>query len=249
MNLPSYGQLLSTTWKHYVSRFDVVLASNLVIALPIHIALTLISPQPIKIADSTTFVEAVDQIVFDPSIWFLVVMNMVSNLIIILVEVVLVALLFSMFKGQETKWTALWKIATRCYPAALVIGVVAIAATFLGLVLFIVPGVVVAVLFSLALPALVWENLKPIAALKRSVQIVRTRFWRIAGVVLLTQFWLGLLVWIFIGALPNTMPFTIFGLTVASIISSFQTIFHVVLYTACVVKANQIERPTATPST
>jgi hypothetical protein len=56
---------------------------------------------------------------------------------------------------------------------------------FVGLLLLVVPGVYLAVAWSVAIPVLLGENLRGTAALGRSRALVRGRFWPCAGVLFL----------------------------------------------------------------
>jgi hypothetical protein len=80
--------------------------------------------------------------------------------------------------------------------AAVVVGIVGFIAAFVATVWF-------SVMLSLATPAVVLERLAPMAALRRSWQLVRGSFWRLFGIYLLT----GLIV--FIAALVLEIPFDI----------------------------------------
>ena len=54
-----------------------------------------------------------------------------------------------------------------------------------GLILFIIPGLIFAVMFSVAIPALVVENLRGTDSMSRSWNLVKGHFWHAVGVVLL----------------------------------------------------------------
>lgn len=54
-----------------------------------------------------------------------------------------------------------------------------------GLILFIIPGLIFAVMFSVAIPALVVENLRGTDAMSRSWNLVKGYFWHAVGVIIL----------------------------------------------------------------
>jgi hypothetical protein len=54
-----------------------------------------------------------------------------------------------------------------------------------GLILFIIPGLIFAVMFSVAIPALVVENLRGTDAMSRSWNLVKGHFWHAVGVIIL----------------------------------------------------------------
>ena len=66
--------------------------------------------------------------------------------------------------------------------------------TMLGLVLFVVPGVVIGVLLAVSVPALVVEGGRAWEAITRSWSLVGGHWWRAFGTILLTWLLLGLAV-------------------------------------------------------
>jgi hypothetical protein len=54
-----------------------------------------------------------------------------------------------------------------------------------GLILLIIPGLIFAVMFSVAIPALVVENLRGTNAMSRSWNLVKGHFWHAVGIILL----------------------------------------------------------------
>jgi len=56
---------------------------------------------------------------------------------------------------------------------------------FVGLILFIIPGIILALRWSVALPACVVENLGPIAAMRRSADLTKGHRWQIFGLFVL----------------------------------------------------------------
>ncbi|MFZ5609907.1 MAG: hypothetical protein ACOY99_09875 [Pseudomonadota bacterium] len=75
-------------------------------------------------------------------------------------------------------------IAGHVFLPLLGLAVVTSAATLLGLLAFIAPGVVIALMWALAAPALVAERLSIPAALSRSSQLTQGQRWRILGLAL-----------------------------------------------------------------
>lgn len=71
-------------------------------------------------------------------------------------------------------------------PGLIVVSLVVTVLTTIGLVLCVLPGVWVAVLLSMAGPALVLEGLGVGAALRRSKELLDGQWWRVFGILLLT---------------------------------------------------------------
>ena len=77
-------------------------------------------------------------------------------------------------------------------PGTLAIAVLGGVAVGLGFLALIVPGVWLAVGFSVAVPVLLLERAGPVAALRRSLGLVSGRWWATLGVLLLGQLLVGL---------------------------------------------------------
>lgn len=238
MTIPNYRDLIYLTWKQYVFRFDVVLLTNLLVALPVHVVVTLVSPTSVALTEQLPFTEWLAQAASDPGFWLAMALNIVSNIMFVYIEVVLILLLRGLYYHRTVKITNTWFVALWYYPAAVMVTIITLLATLFGLLAFVVPGIVIGVGLSLALPVLVWEKVTPWQAIRRSFHLVirSPQRWRIFSAILLTQMWLSLAIWLLVSALPPTPAFTIFGLTVASILTGLQTMFHVIVYTACIEK-------------
>ena len=74
--------------------------------------------------------------------------------------------------------------AVGALPRLLVLGLLATIGLVAGFLLLIVPGIWLAVAWSLAVPALLFEKGSPWQALRRSFQLVQGRWWAICGVLL-----------------------------------------------------------------
>lgn len=231
MTKPAYRDILRLTWKQYILHFDVVLWANLLIALPVHAIVTVVLPLQLGPTGDVSSLTWLNAILVDPNFWFEVVLNFLGNLLLVYIEVMLVLLLRRMYQQQRAPWPYLWKEAATYYPRAVAISIITTVATMVGLGLLVLPGIVISVLLSLALPVLVWENVSVGQALRHSIQLVRGHWWQIGVLLLLTQLWLSVMVWLLLGSLPTQAAFTIFGLTVSSIMGSFLTILQVILYT------------------
>jgi hypothetical protein len=77
-------------------------------------------------------------------------------------------------------------------PGTLAVAVLGGLAVALGFLALIVPGVWLAVGFSVAVPVLLLERTGPVASLRRSLGLVSGRWWATAGVLLLGQLLVGL---------------------------------------------------------
>ncbi len=101
-----------------------------------------------------------------------------------------------------------------------------------GFILLVVPGIILALMFAISIPACVVERLGPIASLRRSAGLTKGSRWKILGVALL------LLVLSLVGAALNYMFKFGFGLELGSligfviqaVIGAFYSVVGVVMY-------------------
>jgi len=87
--------------------------------------------------------------------------------------------------GCEVEWLDSIRYALARLPAILWVALLAGAAIVVGLALCLVPGLWLAVTFSVAMPVLLTEGLRGGAALGRSRALVRGRFWSVVGLLAL----------------------------------------------------------------
>lgn len=72
----------------------------------------------------------------------------------------------------------------RWLPAVLGVSIVCGVAVFAGIIAFIVPGIYLLVRWAMVLPAMLVEDGRPFAALERSAELVRGRWWTVFGLLL-----------------------------------------------------------------
>jgi hypothetical protein len=103
-----------------------------------------------------------------------------------------------------------------------------------GLILLIIPGLIFAVMFSVAIPALVVENLRGTNAMSRSWNLVKGHFWHAVGIILLAAI-ITAVVGGIVGAIGNAISDNWFVVwifqAIAQIITApFAAIVSVLLY-------------------
>jgi hypothetical protein len=103
-----------------------------------------------------------------------------------------------------------------------------------GLILLIIPGLIFAVMFSVAIPALVVENLRGTDAMSRSWNLVKGHFWHAVGIILLAAI-ITAVVGGIVGAIGNAINDNWFVVwifqAIAQIITApFAAIVSVLLY-------------------
>ena len=103
-----------------------------------------------------------------------------------------------------------------------------------GLILLVIPGLIFAVMFSVAIPALVVENLRGTEAMSRSWNLVKGHFWHAVGVIILAAI-IAAVVGGIIGAVggaisDNWFVVWIFQAIAQIITAPFSAIVSVLLY-------------------
>ncbi len=108
--------------------------------------------------------------------------------------------------GHPTIGSSL-RYAARRVPSLLWVTFLTVLGSFFGALLCIVPGVWFAIATEVAVPALLTEDVRGAAAVRRSIGLIRTSWWRVFGLVIVSQ----LLVSIVQGALVGAVSFAING--------------------------------------
>jgi hypothetical protein len=105
------------------------------------------------------------------------------------------------------------KATLKRLPALLAVSFLVFVVQAIGFVLCILPGIAVTVLYSAVTPALMIEEIGPIAAMRRSWRLLKPRFWPVLGIVALA--WLiASFIGNLLGGIPSAVG-TIFGGTFA----------------------------------
>jgi hypothetical protein len=90
------------------------------------------------------------------------------------------------YLGRRPEWRSSLRFAARRAPMAFVMGILAFLGIVAGFIALIIPGVFLAVRWSVALPALLLERRGPVAALGRSWRLVKGFWWKVFGTLLVT---------------------------------------------------------------
>lgn len=87
------------------------------------------------------------------------------------------------YAGTRTGWRPSAEFARPRVAAVLWVAIIGAIGVTLGLIALIVPGVWLAISWSVAIPVLLFEGLGPTRALGRSFQLVRGRWWATLGIL------------------------------------------------------------------
>jgi hypothetical protein len=104
-------------------------------------------------------------------------------------------------------------------------------AIFVGLLLFVIPGIIIAIFLTVVIPALLFENKRGTESLSRSWNLVKGHFWHVLGVVIVTGLITGIVSGIF-NALGGSNWFLYWIMdSIARIITvPFSALVSVILY-------------------
>jgi hypothetical protein len=122
-------------------------------------------------------------------------------------------------EGHRASFGECLSIGLRFFLPLIAVGIVVGLGVVLGLILLIVPGVILALMWSVAAPAVVVEREGVFAALRRSAELTKGARWKILGLflVVLVGYWLLSVVLGFIGLEDYVAPET-GGFTASSMI-------------------------------
>jgi hypothetical protein len=94
--------------------------------------------------------------------------------------------------GRVPDARASYRFGYRRLWSILLVGILFVLAVFAGLIALVIPGIIIAVRFSVAIPALVVEGKRGTEALGRSWNLVRGRSWSVFGAFIVVGFLTGI---------------------------------------------------------
>lgn len=146
-------------------------------------------------------------------------------------------------KGQANLETS-FKFAVSKLLSLLVISIITIVLIVLGAIAFIIPGIILWIMFSLVVPAIIIENTGALESLSRSRLLVSHRWLKTFGLLILLYIMIGI-----VSALASVIstPFGVASTLVSSILAAFiQPILPIGLtlyYYSMTARATQQEQP------
>jgi hypothetical protein len=165
------GRVFSRAWTVFANNFVVFFATTLVISLP-----------NLLIASASTPGAAAN-----PSsvLWKIGIALPLALILNTIGEAVIVYGAFQDLRGRPVRLgEAVQKGLARFFPI-IGLGIVSSIGIAVGIILLIVPGVILAIMWSVALPVCVLERLGPMTSLGRSGDLTKGHRWKILGIVVL----------------------------------------------------------------
>jgi hypothetical protein len=188
------GEILDAGIKVFLRHWRTLVLSVIGLILPVQILSALIiasiAPEQFDWTSSQTSVAESDQTAF----WIgQAVIALLTFITVLLATAVCFKAVADAYLGVEPDWRRSLRFAVRRLGGLVAVSFIGGVLLVLAFLALIVPGIWLAVAFSVAVPALLLERLGPIAALRRSVRLVRGRWWPTAGALLVGYLLIGII--------------------------------------------------------
>lgn len=187
----SIGEVLDAAFKLLTSNFRPLVTLSAVILLPLVLLQSLAAA---RLGSTSLFEMAAGNTAVDPEAALAEVSRIFGiSLLLSLATLVATAVvqagsirLFAhRYQGEPSDWQESLEFGVRRLPRVLIAGFLTGVGALAGLLCCIAPGVWLYTSWWVAIPALVTEGLGPVESMRRSFQLVRTRFWPVLAVALL----------------------------------------------------------------
>ena len=184
----SLGEILDVSIKICLARWRTLLKAVLVVVVPVQIVGTIVNAD--YTVDSLNFgtdsgqtpEETFEQ--FNQYLGGLAIATVLQGLAVLLATAACLRAIAQAYLGEETDWRSSLAYAWRLLPSLLLLTLLYALGLMLAFVLLILPGIWLYVAWAFATPALLVEGLRGRKALGRSFQLVKGRWWRTFGVLL-----------------------------------------------------------------
>lgn len=181
------GGVLDRAVGLYRERFGTLATVAAAVLVPAGVAQALIAVE-VGTVDLTPLLDPVSPSVppgFDRLLLATFVSLLVGAVASLLLQAACIRIFSGEYEGRPVRGPVALGSALRRALSVVACGLLVAFGTGLGALAFLVPGVWLWVSWYVALPALVVEGCGPVAALGRSIRLVRARFWPVLGVALL----------------------------------------------------------------
>jgi len=185
----SVGEILDVSIKVCLANWRTLLKTVLIVVVPLQILSTLltadytVSQVDFSATEPATAEETFDEL--NQYIGGLVITTILQVAAILLASAACLRAIAQSYLGEQSDWRSSLAFALRRAGPLLWLGLLYGLGVVLGTVLLIVPGVWLFIAWAFAMPALLVENVRGPKALGRSFGLVKGRWWRTFGVILL----------------------------------------------------------------
>ena len=184
----SLGEILDVSIKICLSQWRTLIKAVLVVVVPVQIVSTIVNAdytvESLDFGTSSTQTpqETLDQL--NQYLGGLAIAGVLQLLAVLLATAACFRAIAQAYLGEQTDWRSSLKYAFSMTPALLWLTLLYALGLVLGFVLLILPGIFLYIAWALALPVLLVEGLRGPKALGRSFQLVKGRWWRTFGVII-----------------------------------------------------------------
>jgi hypothetical protein len=187
----SIGEVLDAAFKLLTSNFRPLVTLSAVILLPLVLLQSLAAA---RLGSTSLFELAAGNTAVDPEAALAEVSRIFGiSLLLSLAALVATAVvqagsirLFAhRYQGEPSDWQESLEFGVRRLPRVLIAGFLTGVGALVGLLCCVAPGVWLYTSWWVTIPALVTEGLGPVESMRRSFQLVKTRFWPVLAVALL----------------------------------------------------------------
>lgn len=229
--LPNLQIMLKLAWKNYLSRFDVILWVHVLVAFPVYLVVDASIPRTL-LSETTYDLVDLPLLLLEPAYQFNVVVTLAANLVLIYVLVVIVLALKYSYRQQPVSFKQLLTSGFHWFPKAIITALVIGFLQMLGLVFLIIPGVILSIILTITIPALIWYDLSPVQAVRKTWKLVRPNFWMALAYIMIAQIIVSGAAMLIILVIPDAFGFYGIGLTISAIFQSYLFVFATVLMTS-----------------
>ena len=183
----SLGEILDVSIKICLAHWRTLLKAVLVVVVPVQIVSTIltadytVSSFDFSTSSTKTTEETLDEL--NQYLGGLAISSLLQLLAVLLATAACFRAIAQAYLGETTDWRSSLSFALHLAPSLLLLTVLYVLGVLLGTVFFIAPGIWLYVAWAFAMPALLVEGLRGRKALGRSFQLVKGRWWRTFGVI------------------------------------------------------------------
>jgi hypothetical protein len=188
------GEILDAGIKLFTLHWRTLVLSVACLILPVQILSALITasiaPEQLDLTSTESGVDEGEEVTFLVAQLLVLLLNGVS---VLLATAVCFKAVADAYLGGEPDWRRSLRFGARRLAALIGLALAGGLILVLAFIALIVPGIWLAVAYSVAVPALLLERAGPIKALRRSFRLVRGRWWPTAGALVVGYLMIAIL--------------------------------------------------------
>ncbi|HEV2785325.1 MAG TPA: hypothetical protein VGV67_02965, partial [Solirubrobacteraceae bacterium] len=183
------GEILDVSIKIFLTHWRTLLTAALVVVVPVQIVITILTADyTVQSVDLTTDTSQTPQETLDDINEYLgglVISGVLQVCAVLLASAACFRAIAQAYLGEKTDWRSSLAYALRRTPQLLLITLLYMLGCLVATLFFIAPGVWLYIAWAFALPVLLVEGIGGTKSLGRSFALVKGRWWRTFGVLVL----------------------------------------------------------------